>query len=453
MSRSWERSRGRHRPGRRSGPRSLRHRSITLHRRTLAKLLAVGVVVAALAAGGATAFASDSVRDAIASNLSGVGKGLGAGSDSPSDGDSSSGDEQADVPPVLTASPLAGATGVKPRDAVRTTVTSGELRDVALTNTDGDAVKGELAPDGRTWSVSEPLGYDATYRWSGSWVRPDGTVTPLTGQFGTVDPARTARASMNIRDGATVGVGAPVIITFDRDLSAKAKADVERALSVRTSKQVEGAWAWLPDTADGSRVHYRPRTYWPANTTVTVDAPLYGLDLGDAGYPAKDLSSTFTVGRSQIVKADAQSHQLVVVRDGKTVSTYDASYGKESDPRRVTRSGTHVVMSKSQKVLMTNRDYGYVDLPQYWAVRISNNGEFIHANPASTSSQGNSNVTHGCVNLSTKNARAYFDTAIFGDPVEVTGTTEKLSAADGDIYDWAITWADWKSMSALARAS
>ena len=40
-----------------------------------------------------------------------------------------------------------------------------------------------------------------------------------------------------------------------------------------------------------------------------------------------------------------------------------------------------------------------------------------------------------------------------GDPVEVVGTSQQLSATDGDIYDWAITWADWKSMSALARAS
>ncbi|MDN5915233.1 MAG: Ig-like domain-containing protein [Pseudonocardia sp.] len=448
MSRSWERSRGRHRPGRRAGLR-------TLHRRTLAKLLTVGVIVAALAAGGATAFASDSVRDAIASNLSNAGRGLDAGwaGSSSSEDEDDDDDEQADVAPVLTSTPLAGAIGAKPRDTVRTTVNSGELRDVALTNSDGEAVRGTLAPDGRTWSATEPLGYGSTYRWSGSWVRGDGIVTPLTGQFSTVDPDRIARATMNIGDGATVGVGAPVIITFDRTLTDKAKADVERALSVRTSNKVEGAWAWLPDTADGSRVHYRPRTYWPAHTTVTVTAPIYGLDLGEAGYPAEDLSSTFTVGRSQIVKADARSHQLVVVRDGKTVQSFDASYGKASDPRRVTRSGTHVVMSKSQKVLMTNRDYGYVDLPQYWAVRISNNGEFIHANPASTSAQGNSNVTHGCVNLSTSDARSYFDSAIFGDPVEVVGTSQHLSATDGDIYDWAITWADWKSMSALARAS
>ncbi|MGH8526894.1 MAG: L,D-transpeptidase, partial [Gammaproteobacteria bacterium] len=87
--------------------------------------------------------------------------------------------------------------------------------------------------------------------------------------------------------------------------------------------------------------------------------------------------------------------------------------------------------------------------PMYWAVRVSNNGEFIHANPESTGAQGSANVTHGCINLSTANARQYFDTAIFGDPVEVTNSPTPLTAADGDIYDWTVSWEDWRAMSAL----
>ena len=417
----------------------------TVHRRTLAKLITVGVVIAALVVGGATAFASGSVRDAIASNLSGSGGSGGSGL--------LGGPAQVPEPPAtLSSTPLAGAKNVKPRDRVSTSVTGGELRDVTLRSSKGTAVRGTLTPDGRSWTAAEPLGYGGSYTWSGTWVRPDGSSAPLTGRFSTVDPERTTGGRLNIDDDDTVGVAAPVILSFDRSLSDAAKATVERSLSVRTSKKVEGAWAWLPDTADGSRVHYRPRNYWPAHTTVTVNAPLYGLDLGKAGYGEQDLSSTFTVGRSQVVKADANSHQIVVVRDGKTVATYDASFGKDSDPNRVTRSGTHIVMSKSQKVLMTNRAYGYENQPEYWAVRISNNGEFIHANPASASAQGNSNVTHGCINLSTADARAYFGTATFGDPVQITGTTQKLSAADGDVYDYAIDWKTWKSMSALAPA-
>jgi hypothetical protein len=84
-----------------------------------------------------------------------------------------------------------------------------------------------------------------------------------------------------------------------------------------------------------------------------------------------------------------------------------------------------------------------------WAVRISNNGEFIHANPASSGAQGSSNVSHGCVNLSTADAQAYYNSAIYGDPVEVTNSGVNLAPSDGDIYDWAIPWGQWQALSAL----
>jgi hypothetical protein len=64
--------------------------------------------------------------------------------------------------------------------------------------------------------------------------------------------------------------------------------------------------------------------------------------------------------------------------------------------------------------------------------------------------QGSSNVTNGCINLSIGDAEQYFNTALYGDPVEVTNTRIPLSEADGDIYDWIYDWQTWKSMSALA---
>jgi hypothetical protein len=54
------------------------------------------------------------------------------------------------------------------------------------------------------------------------------------------------------------------------------------------------------------------------------------------------------------------------------------------------------------------------------------------------------------VNLSTENAQQYFDSAIFGDPVEVTGSPVPLSLADGDVADWTVPWNQWVTMSALA---
>jgi hypothetical protein len=53
------------------------------------------------------------------------------------------------------------------------------------------------------------------------------------------------------------------------------------------------------------------------------------------------------------------------------------------------------------------------------------------------------------VNLATDDAKAYYDTGLYGDPVEVTGTPVKLSAQDGDIWDWTLSWDQWKALSAL----
>ena len=43
----------------------------------------------------------------------------------------------------------------------------------------------------------------------------------------------------------------------------------------------------------------------------------------------------------------------------------------------------------------------------------------------------------------------YYRTAIYGDPVEVTGSSIQLSYSDGDIWDWAVDWDTWVAMSAL----
>ncbi|MGH3785737.1 MAG: L,D-transpeptidase [Pseudonocardiaceae bacterium] len=352
-------------------------------------------------------------------------------------------------PPQAKVSTLPGdkAAEINPTLPVSVQVTEGVLQQATLTNPDGKAVAGAMSPDRRSWTATEPLGYGKTYTWSGTATGADGLSVPITGSFSTVEPRRQPRATLNIGDGATVGIAAPIILQFDDHVSDKAA--VERALQVQASVPTEGSWAWLPDDNGGSRAHYRTREYWQAGTQVIVNAKLYGVAYGDGSYGKQDLTSTFTIGRAQVVKADVSSHRMIVIRDGQEVMNFPASYGLGSDPNRHTTNGIHVVMNKAQRVLMTSRRYGYFNLPMYWAVRVSNNGEFIHANPASAGAQGSVNITHGCVNLSTANARKYFESAIFGDPVEVTNSPTAMSAADGDIYDWTVPWDEWLAKSSL----
>ncbi|MFF0489598.1 L,D-transpeptidase [Nocardia sp. NPDC003482] len=346
----------------------------------------------------------------------------------------------------VTFDPGNGGTDINPTAPVSVSVANGRIDQVALNNPNGKQVKGELSPDKTGFKITEPLGYGVTYTWSGTAVGTDNKSVPIEGKFTTVSPKQTVPATINIGDGQEVGIAAPIILQFKQHVADKAAA--ERALTVTTTPPTEGGWAWLPDENGGSRAHWRPRNYWAPGTEVSLSAKLYGLQLADGVFGDSDLTSQFKIGRAQIVKGNAPSHRVQVVRDGDTIFDFACSYGEGNEARNVTRSGIHVVTEKYEDFMMSNPPF-YTNVRERWAVRISNNGEFIHANPESASAQGNSNVTNGCINLSTTDAQKYFPTAMYGDPVEVTGTSIALSAADGDIYDWTIDWETWQTMSAL----
>ncbi len=362
--------------------------------------------------------------------------------------------EEAPKAPTVSYQPSDAAVDVAPTGNIGVTVSDGWFQKVSLTNpSTGKVVAGSLNKDRTVFTVTEPLGYGASYEWVGSVVGEDGKAVPLSGSFTTVTPVTEVNGRFQLADGQTVGVAAPIILQFDAAIAEGDRAEVEKALKVTTTPAVEGSWAWLPDEVGGSRVHYRTKDYYPAGATVHVDADLYGVPFGGGAYGAADSTLDFTIGRFQVVKAEASSHQIEVITDAGVIMTLPCSYGEGDLDRNVTRSGIHVVTEKYEDFYMTNPAAGYANVRERFAVRISNNGEFIHANPASSGAQGNSNVTNGCINLSTEDAERYFNTAMYGDPVEVTGTRIQLSYADGDIWDWAVPWEEWKAMSALSTAS
>ena len=116
-----------------------------------------------------------------------------------------------------------------------------------------------------------------------------------------------------------------------------------------------------------------------------------------------------------------------------------------------------VVTGLERNKIMDSSTYGVpVDSPNgyrtpvEYAVRISNNGEFVHAAPWSVRQQGHANVSHGCINMSTERAAWFFNFSRPGDVVEIKNADgPTLSVKDGDIYDWTISWADWQAGSAL----
>ena len=184
-------------------------------------------------------------------------------------------------------------------------------------------------------------------------VAPDGAEVTATRMVRIAAPPRPLTATISPGDGAEVGVGQPVVVTFDTPVTDRAAA--ERALRVVTDRPVgEAGWYWF----DNSQVQYRPQKYWPSGTSVTVTAALDGVRTGQTTWGSKDTTSTFTVGRSQVLRIDDTTHRMTVVRDGKSVRTVPVSLGRHQGSFE-TRSGTKTVMAIQRTVRMDSRTVGY----------------------------------------------------------------------------------------------
>ncbi len=148
------------------------------------------------------------------------------------------------------------------------------------------------------------------------------------------------------------------------------------------------------------------------------------------------------------MKINTPDHKMNVYRDGALSASYPASNGMDADAARNTPNGTVIVMSKEPVGDFSNPKYGYTNVMKKWAVRISNHGEYIHENNDNAANIGKVNSSHGCVNLLEADAKKYFDSALIGDPVEITGSKANFPTTS-DVFDWLIPWGQWQSMSAL----
>ncbi|GAB3009311.1 transpeptidase [Amycolatopsis acidiphila] len=342
----------------------------------------------------------------------------------------------------LTAEPAVDAKDVPVRRPITVRVADGALTYVKVTNADGKAVAGSFNADRTVWTSSDVLGYGKTYTYAATATGADGKPAQLSGSFSTLTPSQQIRVTVNPADNAEVGVGMPVSVKFTGDVANK--AEVEKALAIETSKHVEGSWGWLSDR----QVDFRPKEYWPANIQVNVGAKLYGIDLGGGAYARADVSTKFKIGRNQVVKIHTTDHLMHVYRGGAKVKSYPCSNGLDADVNRNTPNGTFVVMSKEPSAIFDNARYGYTNVNKKWACRISNHGEFIHENQDNAANIGKVNTSHGCVNLLEADAKNFFDSALIGDPVEITGS--RLGGpVNSDVMDWLVSWSAWQAKSAV----
>jgi lipoprotein-anchoring transpeptidase ErfK/SrfK len=352
-----------------------------------------------------------------------------------------------ETPPVrLTVTPRDRATRVALDARARVVADTGRLRAVRVTAAGGRRLAGKLAGDGRTWVSSGALAPATRYRVVAEAVDDAGAPTRRVSSFTTLRPRAELRAAVMPLEGETVGVGLPIGVWFSQPVADRAA--VERRLEVTSSKPVTGAWHWFAD----DEVHYRPRSYWPSGSRVTLRARLAGTDAGRGVWGVADRTIRFRIGERRVSVVDVRAHRMKVTSGGRTLRVMPVSTGRERYP---TTNGVHFVIEKNAVKLM---DSSTVGIPRNapggyyqrvaWSVRISNSGEFVHAAPWSTGSQGRANVSHGCVNLSTANAAWFYRLTRRGDVVEVRGSPRRPGSSFG-VADWNMTWPRWLAGSAL----
>ncbi|CAN5488846.1 Ig-like domain-containing protein [soil metagenome] len=364
-------------------------------------------------------------------------------------GDSSSPDDAVDsvTKPTVSTNVRKGATGVPVSTLVEVSATDGALTSVKVSSSAGQ-LAGSLSSDGASWTAQDRLEPDTTYTVKATAAgSQEGSTSRKVSRFTTeaLTLAQQTYPSVAPLAGETVGVGMPVIVTFD--LPVTNEAAFEKQMSVTSVPKQAGAWHWLSNT----EAHWRPKNYWKAGTQVSVDVGVNGVDAGNGIYGQEDRTVDFEVGDTHIYRVDAQTHQMKVFSNGKLLRTIPITTGK---PGFVTRSGTKVIIEKFESKRMNSETVGITGSEAYdlddvkYAMRLTYSGEFIHAAPWSVGSQGYANVSHGCTGMSTDQAAWLYAMTRRGDVVEYTGTDRPMEFTNG-YGDWNENFAQYAKGSAL----
>ena len=333
---------------------------------------------------------------------------------------------------------------------VRLTASGGTLRAVKVTSEAGP-LSGKLSKNQKTWVSSGRLEPGVAYRIHSTGVRSDGKQVVKNQQFRTDDLTLDEQTYPSVAplEGETVGVGMPVIVTFD--IPVTDKASIEKHMSVSASPRQPGAWHWISD----QEVHWRPKHYWRAGTSVDVDVDINSIPAGGGIYGQESRHVEFNIGDAHIYKVNMDTHQMRVFSNGGLLRTIPITTGEE--PKFTTRSGVKVILEKFRTKRMNSETIGIdrnspdgydIDDVEY-AMRVTYSGEFVHAAPWSVADQGYANVSHGCTGMSTANAGWLYNMSRRGDVVEYTGTDRQMELTNG-YGDWNLDFADWSSGSALS---
>jgi lipoprotein-anchoring transpeptidase ErfK/SrfK len=349
---------------------------------------------------------------------------------------------------AVSITPANASTDTTPGQGITVTATHGKLRTVNVT-TGGDPVTGTMNAAGTvwrsTWALDVSQSYTVTAKAEGTKAAgTSGKTVTTTSAFKTLNPSQTFSTQIYEAQGGTYGVGMPIILYFNQQITNKAA--VERALQVTSSKPVVGSWYW-DDPCNMAVVcaYFRPENYWPPNTQVSFTGHLNGVEGAPGVYGDHTLNQSFTIGSSLIVVASTATHFMDLYSNGTLIDHWPISTGRPGDD---TPNGTYLTIDKGNPVIMKGPGYS---LPVPWSVRFTWSGDYLHDAYWSVGEQGFTNVSHGCVNMPPADAEIYYKMEVPGDPVTVTGSP-KAGTFDNGWTQWFLPWQKYLQGSALGDA-
>ncbi|MEU2227162.1 Ig-like domain-containing protein [Streptomyces sp. NPDC012751] len=380
----------------------------------------------------------------------------GSGDSSQAQADAAAAKKSSEAQIAIT--PKDGSNNASINNSAAVTVSKGSLTGVTMTTQDGKPVTGQLSADKKSWKPTAQLERSTTYKVAAEARDSDGRIAHENASFTTVSPANSFIGSFTPDNGATVGVGMPVSINFDKAITDKAA--VQKGITVSTSSGQEVACHWF----NANRMDCRPEEYWKAGSTVTLKLALDGVQGASGVYGVQQKTVTFHVGRNQVSYVDAKTKQMKITQDGKVVKTIPISAGS---PDNKTYEGQMVISEKFKETRMNGATVGFTDddgkgeydikdVPH--AMRLTTSGTFIHGNYwGAPSVFGNVNTSHGCVGLQDKKgandsstpAAWLYNHSLIGDVVVVQNTGDKTVSPDNGLNGWNMDWAQWKAGSAV----
>ncbi|GAA2772308.1 L,D-transpeptidase [Streptomyces showdoensis] len=363
-----------------------------------------------------------------------------------SGGKGGAGDSAQEAPPVRISVNLTGTRAAPGTPVVVRAAEGQRLEQVTVTDSRGGNLAGKVAADGASWTSERPAAPGTAYSVEAR-VADGGSATA---SFGTAAADKVNKLTLAPGKNTTVGIGQPLSIVFDHPV--RNKAAVERQLKVTTSNGTVGSWGWMQDWSGKDRIDWRPKEYWKSGTKVTLAADLNGIDSGSGGWFVRDYTTMFTVGRSQVVKVDLDSHRLRLLRDGQEVADVPMSAGTPGGEKASWRGKT-VLMAKEGTINMRSETVGLGDAYDKmvdYSMRLTWSGMYAHAAPWNAAYFGSANKSSGCIGMSDANAKAVYDQVQVGDPFEITGSDAKGTQALNNGYgEWNLSWDEWRSRSAL----